>query len=397
MLDSDPSGPAAQASSDGTAVRVAIGLFALVALFFALRAVPAGDPDLPSPQAQLAETADPGPQADRSGEVSASENSVPALAWTPAARDYELRYTDAQGKEISRAIRFDPRQDQLGVQLQGESPWQMPLGRGTATAEQPQLTRDLRLLLDQAAEQKVYFPGGGWVEAKRQVSALPPRTRDGETRLGSKTTAKLRGETRSGERFHGQLQAELWLDAEGGDLIALRVKQTLEFADHGVRQIAFSLRPSGKERKVGGLPAEFQRGARGAGGQFGEQAREVAAGYSSGSSSQPLSLPGGLETPTALALLGSGLLLLFCAFVARWLGPTSALCVFLSVAIVCVPLVVTAQDKTSFGQRFSDPTENEIGYTVLATVSVGVGAVFAFMTAPVWVPVAVGVAGVTAI
>lgn len=336
--------------------------------------------------------------SDDSRQAPGAAGASATSTWSAAARTYQLSYTDAQGQETVQTIRFDPSAKGVDVQLQGQEKWSYPLALSEAElGAQSDLAKQFRVLLDQAARpspagkaQRLRLPTGGWVEAKRQIKELPRRSEAGEPCRGASTLADLRGKTRSGERFKGQLKAELWVAAKGGALVALRVKQTLTFADRGDRSIAFSLRPLAPERKVGSRKVDS--------GRFAEGERRVATLESSPGA--PGALPASLaaEAGPTLAVFGSGLLLILClSLLARWLGPSSALCVFLSLAIVATPLALQAQDKTSFGDRFSDPTENEVAGTVLAGLAVGVGAVFAFVSAPVWVPVAVGVAGVTAI
>ena len=322
--------------------------------------------------------------------------------WTAAARDYELRYTDARGQEIVRLIRFDPSSERVAGRLQGQGQWSYPLALPAADLdEQSGVARDLRLLVDQIGQadaegkplQRIGLPGGGWIEAKRKLKELPPQTRAGVSCRGATTLAELRGKTRSGERFEGQLKAELWVAAQGSALVGLRVKQTLHFADQGERAITFSLRPlAAGQRKVGArqIP-EAERRLAALSGEFAPSSAPAGSGF--------VGLPGlASELAPTLALLGSGVLpLLFGVLLLRWLGPANTLCLFLSLAIVTTPLAVQAQDKTSFGDRFSDPTENEVAGTLLAGVAVGLGATFAFFSAPVWVPIAVGAAGVTAI
>jgi hypothetical protein len=386
-----------------------LGVGALGALAFALLSnTPHATPDAtsatldgqPVAKVPLAEAETSGPRAHAPGApVAGMPSASGAETWTAAARDYELRYSDARGQEIVRLVRFDPSAQDLAGKLQGQSKWSYPLALSEAQLPgQSHLARDLRLLIDQVAQegldgkprQRIALPDGGWIEAKRRLKELPARTRGGFDCRGATTQADLRGKTRSGERFEGKLEAELWLEAQGGALVALRVKQTLDFADHGRRAVSFSLRPLAKddERRVGARPSANTE----------PQVASLSGDYPSSSAASATPLELGSELVPTLALLGSGVLILFFGTILlRWLGPSSALCLCLSLAIVTTPLAVQAQDKTSFGDRFSDPTENEVAYSVLAGVTVGLGAAFAFFTAPVWVPVAVGAAGVTAI
>jgi len=399
--------PPARSEPQGLALGVAfLGVAALGALAFAL----------------LSNTPQETPQAAQAGPISKvpsgntspdgppalhgpAETSAPAPrneTWTAAARDYELRYTDAQGTEIVRLIRFDPSTSRVEGRLRGQGKWSYPLALPEADlAGQSGIARDLRLLVDQIAHrdsegkplQRIGLPGGGWIEAKRKLKELPTQTRAGLACRGASTLAQLRGKTRSGERFKGQLEAELWVAAQGSALVALRVKQTLHFADHGERAVAFSLRPlAAGERKVGARQCQAdERRVAALSGEFTPSDAPASAG--------PFASAGfARELAPTLALLGSGvLLLLFGTLLLRWIGPANTLCLFLSLAIVATPLAAQAQDKTSFGDRFSDPTENEVAGTLLAGVAVGLGATFAFFSAPVWVPIAVGAAGVTAI
>lgn len=403
---SSSEGPRAQSAALGVALAGVVGLGALAVAL--LSNTPQEVPRNAGARAEAQPVSKVplgggGLELESAGGGSSSLAGASGEGWTSAAQDYELRYTDARGEEVVSAIRFDPSRDRVEGQVRGQGRWSYPLALSEGQlAGQSGLARDLRLLIEQVARkgpegkpaQRIGLPGGGWIEAKRRLKELPARTQAGEACRGTTTQAELRGKTRSGERFEGRLEAELWTRARGGGLVALRVKQTLRFADHGRRAIAFSLRPSSKgqgqaEPKVGARPAASR----------GE--RRVAS--LSGGGFAPAGSPSSVVSPTrelapALAVLGSGvLILLFGTLFLRRLGPSSALCLCLSLAIVATPLAAQAQDKTSFGDRFSDPTENEVAGTVLAGVAVGLGAAFAFVSAPVWVPIAVGAAGVTAI
>ena len=126
--------------------------------------------------------------------------------WTAAARDYELRYTDARGQEIVRLIRFDPSSERVAGRLQGQGQWSYPLALPAADLdEQSGVARDLRLLVDQIGQadaegkplQRIGLPGGGWIEAKRKLKELPPQTRAGVSCRGATTLAELRAASAS--------------------------------------------------------------------------------------------------------------------------------------------------------------------------------------------------------
>lgn len=385
-----PAGSAGTAGTPGTPGRLGALAEAPAGAERALEASkPGADAELAGAP-ELAVARDAAREAERGPEAELARGPAPVRDWSLRAGDYELRFTDAQGQESVRTLRLDAGAEAAQLQLQGEESWRLPLAARGAQDAGSRLGERLRLLLDQVQagpNQTLRLPDGGWIEAKRTAEALEPETHAGKATRGTQTTAKLRGVTRSGERFQGQLKAELWLGAEAGELVALRVKESLEFSDQGTRSIAFSLRPLTqgteapgteiREPKVGALP------------RAPEGAREVA-------SAAPLGTRPAEAAPWLLFVSGLLGLILFSLLV-RWLGLSGALCVFLALSIVALPLLARAQEKASWTQRFSDPTENEVGVTLVAGLLVGVGAAFAAVSAPVWVPIAVGAAGVTAI
>lgn len=317
-----------------------------------------------------------------SEELAASEDSSASVELPSAAeslndslseatpRDYVLTIKGPRG-EHRQDLSLTPHARGLRVSSPGQEPWDLEQdGHGSLTASnEGQTLPSLAAILEQSGERRVSLPDGGWLEVKPQVEPLAS-----EAGPARRVQAKVRGRLASGERFTGKVLADLHFDPRDRALVSLRAREDLNFEHRGRERFELSLAPP-----AAGAPA------------LPKASQEKRVGWA------PPAHPafGAGEFMTAAAFGFAALLSLLLVTLAKALGGGRLLCLVLAAALVLLPLGRQAEAK-SWWQRL-DPTQNEIALTIVGVLVTGVGAAVAAVTAPAWVPVAVGAAGVTAI
>ena len=319
----------------------------------------------------------PGELAPAPGELAAAPPESAALPSAAAsldqplgdapARDYVLTIEGPAGAH-RQELSLTPHAQGLRVSSPGREPWDLHQdGHGSLTASNEGETLPaLAAILEQSGERRVHLPAGGWLEVKQQSEPLPS-----EAGPARRVQAKVRGRLASGERFTGKVLADLHFDPRDRALVSLRAREDLTFEHRGRERFELSLAPPASAAPA--LPKASQ---------------EKRVGWAPG-----LLQPG--EAAAAAAFGFAALLSLLLVTLAKALGGGRLLCLVLAAALVLLPLGRQAEAK-SWWQRL-DPTGDEIALTIVGVLVTGTAAAVAAVTAPAWVPVAIGAAGVTAI
>jgi hypothetical protein len=234
---------------------------------------------------------------------------------------------------------------------------------GRPVTDDPQLTALLRAALH-PQEARVELPTGGHFRLVESSAEPMPRRRSfgGDSCRGTYVSATLEGALSNGDALAGQVELVLWQN-EAGDVVSLSVEEQLLVAGREEPfELSIDLRPRKSDRRVGWAP---------------------------------LPRPGpayGQHVLGATALGGMFLLVLL----APRLGRQQSICLLLCLGLLLLPLFPSTAEAGAWDwvkERFTDVTTNEIVLTSLAVVATAGGAAVAAVTAPVWAPVAVVVAG----